>query len=184
MEMPDDVKRTWRAKWLRLYGVYVPTMIAIPCMLEFADMTALFAHKADKVTMLLTAVDCYTVGMSFMLYFFLKKMVSRVEYDTETQKVMVRQEFGSEYLTVKESEYGPKELEKYVGKARYNKTIGYRSIRKGDYHMKFGTENEKVIWHDRKLFDTVISQPGERLKDMKVRKNWRASKKNKKLPMD
>ena len=87
--MPDDMKRTWCAKWYRLYGVYVPTMIAIPCVLEFADMTALFAHKAEKVVTLLTIIDCYTVGMSFMLYSFLKKLVSRIEYDTETQKVLI-----------------------------------------------------------------------------------------------
>ena len=90
MEMPDDVKKTWRAKWIRLYGVYVPTMVAIPCVMEFADMTALFAEKADRVVMVLTLIDCYTVGMSFMLYSFLKKLVTRVEYDTETQKVLVR----------------------------------------------------------------------------------------------
>ena len=50
--------------------------------------------------------------------------------------------------------------------------------------MRFGTESEGVIWHDRKLFDSIISQPGERLKDMKKRKNWRESKKNKRLLVD
>ena len=50
--------------------------------------------------------------------------------------------------------------------------------------MRFGTESEGVVWQDRKLFDSIISQPGERLKDMKKRKNWRESKKNKRLLVD
>ena len=158
-------------------------MVGIPLLLEFGDMQALFGLKADKMVMILTGVDIYTVGMSFMLYMYLRKLVSKIEYDCETGKVTVRQEHGSEFLRPKEFELDVKEIEKFQGKT-FNKTVGYRSIKKGDYHMRFGTESEGVVWHDRKLFDSIISQPGERLKDIKKRKNWRESKKNKRLLVD
>ena len=42
------------------------------------------------MVMILTGVDIYTVGMSFMLYTYLRKLVSKIEYDCETEKVTIR----------------------------------------------------------------------------------------------
>lgn len=89
MEMPDQVRRTWRAKWLRLHAIYVPIMVGIPTLLEFGDTTALFAHKAEKVVTLLTITDVYVFGLAIMMYTYLRKLVSRVEYDIEQDKVIL-----------------------------------------------------------------------------------------------
>ena len=53
-----------------------------------------------------------------------------------------------------ESEYDPKEVEKYQAKT-FNKSIGYRSIKKGENHKRLGTEIKGAIWHDRKLLETI-----------------------------
>mmetsp|Transcript_23198 Transcript_23198/g.30965 ORF Transcript_23198/g.30965 Transcript_23198/m.30965 type:complete len:195 (+) Transcript_23198:754-1338(+) len=182
-EMPDAQKRVWRGRILRLYAIYMPFMVGTPLLLEFGDLEALFAEKAEKMVMILTCADVYTVGMSFMFYMYMRKLVSKIEYNHETDIVTIRREYGSEFLTPKEHELSAKEIEKYKSKT-FNKTIGYRSIKKGDFHIKFGTESKGVEWHDRKLFDSVISQPGERVKNIKTRKNWRASKKNKRVLVD
>ena len=36
--------------------------------------------------------------------------------------------------------------------------------------MMLGTEHKGAIWYDRKLFETIISQPGERISKMAKRK--------------
>ena len=72
----------------------------------------------------------------------------------------------------------PKELEKTKG-SKFNPTVGYRSLKKGENHKGFSTEHREVVWHDRKLFETLISQPGERLKGMKRMENWHKKKKRK-----
>ena len=153
-------------------------MIGIPAFMEFADIASIYAERADTIMALLSVIDLVFVVKSYMLYTFLQKLVTKVEYNHETEKLMFRQEFGSEFLGAKEFEYSPKELEKYQAKT-FNKTIGYRSIKKGENHKRFGTEVKGAIWHDRKLLETIISQPGERLKGMKRQENWHKKKKRK-----
>jgi hypothetical protein len=177
-EVPSTIKNQWVRKKLMLYTVNVPAMLGIPAFMEFADIGAIYAERADTVMAVLSVVDLGFVGISYMTYTFLQKLVTKIEYNHETDKVMLRQEFGSEFLGAKEFEYSPKELEKYQAKT-FNKSIGYRSIKKGENHKRFGTEMPGVIWGDRKLLETIISQPGERLKGMKRQENWHKKKRRK-----
>ena len=177
-EIPVGIKNQWMRKKLTFYGINVPAMIGIPCFMEFADIEGIYAERADLVMGVLSMVDLIFVIKSYILYQFLQKLVTKVEYNHETEKITFRQEFGNEFLNAKESEYTPKEIEKYQAKT-FNKTIGYRSIKKGDNLRPFATEVKGAIWHDRKLLETVISQPGERLKGMKRQENWHKKKKRK-----
>ncbi len=88
-------------------------MIGIPAFMEFADIASIYAERADTIMALLSVIDLVFVVKSYMLYTFLQKLVTKVEYNHETEKLMFRQEFGSEFLGAKEFEYSPKELEKY-----------------------------------------------------------------------
>ena len=96
----------------------------------------------------------------------MKKLVTKIDYDIEADKLKIEQKFGSEFLGRKETEYDPKELEKTKG-TKLNPTVGYRSLKKGENHKGFSTEHANVTWHDRKLFESIISQPNERLKAIK-----------------
>ena len=75
------------------------------------------------------------------------------------------------------TQYKPKELEKLSGKKVFlRREMGYRSIKKGENLKEMATEIQGAVWHDRKLLETVICQPGERFTPRKKVK-WHDKKK-------
>jgi hypothetical protein len=99
---------SWRRKKLTIYFVNVPTMIAIPAFIEFADLETMYAERAETVMLTLSCIDLIFFVKSYFLYMFLQKLVTKITYDHTNDKLIFRQEFGSELLNVKESEYEPK----------------------------------------------------------------------------
>lgn len=115
----------------------------------------------------------------------MQKLVCEVKYDSVEDKIKITQPHGSMFLGNLESEYTPKELEKKMKmsgvKTSFNKSLGYRSIKKGENLREFGTEFEGAMWSDRQFMDTIISQPGERFKGHKRMQKWQGSKKKQTL---
>ena len=148
--------------------VNMPIVIGIPMFLELVDVAAINPEKAGIATALLTVADLFFFVRSYFLYSYLRKMVTKISYNPETDKLTLRCEFGSASLAPEEYEYSPKELEKHEAKSRINKYLygyKYRSIKKGENFKRFSTERiEGAEWKDEKLFNTIISQPGERFK--------------------
>jgi len=169
---------SWRRKKLTLYCLNLPAMISIPAFIEFADLETIYAERAETVMLALSCIDMVFFVKSYILYQFLQKLVTKITYDSESDKLIFRQEFGSELLNVKETEYEPKEIEKYRAKT-FNKSVGYRSIKKGEHHRRLATEIPGALWYDRKFLESVVSQPGERIKSMKRMEKWHDKKKRK-----
>ena len=138
-EVPDSLKNAWKRKKMMLYCVNVPAMIGIPCFIEFADLEARYAEKAELIMALLSSVDLIFFFKSYFIYTFMQKLVTKITYNVETDKVTVKQDFGSEFLNTVNAEYNPKELEKYDKKTITGR-VGYRSIKKGENHKRLGTE--------------------------------------------
>ena len=131
-------------------------MVAIPMFLELCDIEAIYQDRASLVTQLLSGIDMLFFVYACYYYPFMKKLVTKIEFNSQEDKINVHQKFGTEFLGEKVSEYKPKELEKTKGSS-FNPTVGYRSLRKGENHKGFSTEHREVVWHDRKLFETLIS---------------------------
>ena len=145
-------------------------MITIPMIIEFGDIATKYPEKAELVMALLSSADLLIFVQTWLTYNFMRKMVTSISYNNETDKLTLNQDFGSVVLGAKSVEYEPKEIEKYGAKTLFNRTLGYRTIRKGEPHQTLGTENKGAIWHDRKLYETIISQPGERVDKMVKKK--------------
>lgn len=175
----------WSRKRRTLFFVNVPAMIAIPAFLEFADFQAKYGDKADLVMGLFTCIDIVFLVKSYMLYHFMQKLVSEVKYDSVEDKIVITQPHGSSFLGNLESEHSPKDLEKKLKtagrKTSFNRSLGYRCIKKGENLREFGTEFQGATWNDRQFFDTIISQPGERFKNHKRMQKWQGSKKKQNL---
>ena len=56
---------------MTLYCVNLPAMIGIPFFIEFADLEAMYADRAETVMALLSAVDLIFFVKSYMVYTFL-----------------------------------------------------------------------------------------------------------------
>ena len=70
--------------------MYLPSMVGIPLFLEFADLDAIYGEKATLIMNLLSGVDLTIFGLSIMLYTYMKSLVTRIEYNSETDEVIVR----------------------------------------------------------------------------------------------
>ena len=141
-EVPPPVSKEWTRKKLVFYGVMIPAMVAIPVFLEFADIEAIYNEKAWLVTQMLSTIDLLFFMCACYYYPFMKKLVTKIDYDVKEDKLHVHQKFGSEFLGQKVTEYGPKELEKVSKRNKLNPTIGYRSLKKGENHKGLSTEHQ------------------------------------------
>lgn len=183
-DIPGSMERAWSRKRATLFFVNLPMMIGIPAFMEFVDIQAKYGERADLVMGIFTAIDVIFCVKTYLLYHFLQKLVSEIEYDSVEDKVTITQPHGSTFLGKVKLEYKPKELEKKLmtpGKTSFNRSLRYRSIKKGENMREFGTEIPGAEWHDRKFLDTIISQPGERFKNHKKMKRWQDKKKGNNL---
>ena len=98
-------------------------------------------------------------------------MVSSITYNHETDMLTVVQPFGTNFLGQKTVEFHPKELERISDKKMnllLDRSCVHQSIRKGEQRQNLGTEYDEAVWYDRKFFETIISQPGERYQNMPI----------------
>ena len=75
-QMPEKMIKSWRRKKFTLYFVNIPTMIAIPAFIEFADLETMYAERAETVMLTLSCIDMIFFVKSFFLYKFLQKLVT------------------------------------------------------------------------------------------------------------
>lgn len=97
-EISDGMKKAWARKRSTLFYVNLPTLVAIPAFLEFTDMQAKYGEKADFVMGMFTAIDIVFCVKSYVLYYFLQKLVSEVKYDVQEDKIIVTQPHGTGFL--------------------------------------------------------------------------------------
>ena len=70
-EIPESIRSQWARKKMTLYYINLPAMIGIPLFIEFADLEAMYAERAETVMALLSAVDMIFFVKSYMVYTFL-----------------------------------------------------------------------------------------------------------------
>ena len=88
-------------------------MFGIPAYLELADLNAKFGEKAELMSQLLTVTDIMIFGFSYCIYAYMQRYVSKINYNAETDTLKIIQPFGTEFLNHLETEYKPKDIEKY-----------------------------------------------------------------------
>ena len=87
--MPQQVSSEWSRKKFVFFGVMVPAMVGIPLFLELCDIEAIYEDRASLVTQLLSGIDMLFFVYACYYYPFMKKLVTRIDYNIEEDKINV-----------------------------------------------------------------------------------------------
>lgn len=101
----SHLKKALNYRKLLLY-VNVPIMVGIPVFFNFAPMAAAATQKADLLFMVAHLSDCFFFLNSILIYSFLKRVVTSIDYNTETGKLEFKQ-LSSALMTERFSEVDP-----------------------------------------------------------------------------
>jgi len=85
-----NLKKALNYRKLLLY-VNVPIMVGIPLFFNFAPMAAAATQKADLLFMVAHTADCFFLLNSILIYNFVKRVVTSIDYNTETGKLEIKQ---------------------------------------------------------------------------------------------
>ena len=87
LELPKAFLDSYRRRKFQLYCINLPCMIGIPMIIEFGDLATKYPEKAELVIGLLSSADLLMFVQSWMTYAFMRKMVTNISYNNETDKL-------------------------------------------------------------------------------------------------
>ena len=165
-ELPQKTVSKYKLKKLQLFCLNLPLIIGIPFALEFwptifetFDWPAPEPQKAERAMALFATSDMLITASGYKNWSAMRKMVTKITYNHETDRLTFEQQFGTVLLGRSQIDFSPKEVEK-IGKhlrTFWDQHSGYKSIIRGEQQKMLATEYSEAVWHDRKLFETIIS---------------------------
>ncbi|CDW87124.1 UNKNOWN [Stylonychia lemnae] len=146
-----------------LFFVNIPMILGIPALTELGFLD----HKPNAKTIfaILHLTDFFLCFNSIIIYSTLQRLVSAIYYMPQENKILVKQ-WSAKLLGLKDLTFDPKDLIR-IRKQSFNPFIGYKSVH--DNNVKLGTESIG-LWHDRKLFDSMIFREVKRRVVRPIRK--------------